>query len=292
MTGRESILSIHHSSFIIHHFPMEDIKMTKPIDNPDVSSLTDDEMLNILRQVQAGALSVEQAEGLLGERFSQREAQGLKEVAPGGQEFSAPLGKSANGKLIFERGAAYLTLRGEPLLGQLFRAHFGEHHVPIVRVNGGAVTVRYRDYGFGLLNWLRYGFNPPRSDMSLNAEIPWQIDLHSGVAQSRLDLQTIKLRSISLHGGGSDVELRLGEPEGRVSLDFLGGVNNIKILRPASVAVRLELHGGAANLALDNQKFGAIGGSTTLETPNRQEATTQYVITINGGAHNFSVATL
>jgi hypothetical protein len=249
-------------------------------------------MLNILRQVQAGALSVEEAEGLLGERYGQRESRELKEVAPGGQEFSAPLGKTANGKLIFERGAAHLTLRGEPLAGQLFTAHFGEQHVPIVRVNGGTVTVRYRDYGFGLLNWLRYGFNSPSGEMSLNAEIPWQIELHGGVARSRLDLQTIKLRGLTLHGGGSDVVVSLGEPEGLASLEFHGGVNNIKILRPASVAVRLEIHGGAVNLGLDNQKLGAIGGSTTLETPNRHEATAQYAIAIHGGAHNFSVATL
>jgi hypothetical protein len=271
---------------------MEDITMTKPIDNPEVSSLTDDEMLNILRQVQAGALSVEQAEGLLGEKFGRREPQGLKEISPGGQEFSAPLGKTANGKLIFERGAAYLTLRGEPLPGQLFTAHFGERHVPIVRVNGGKVTVRYRDYGFGLLNWLRYGFNPPGGEMSLNTGIPWQIELHGGVARSRLDLQTLKLRSLALHGGGTDIELSLGEPEGLASLEFHSGVNNLKILRPASVAVCLEVHGGAVNLALDNQNLGAIGGSTTLETPNKQEATAQYTIALHGGAHNFSVATL
>jgi hypothetical protein len=160
-----------------------------------------------------------------------------------------------------------------------------------VRVNGGTVTVRYRDYGFGLLNWLRYGFNSPEGEMSLNAEIPWQIDLHGGFARSRLDFQAIKLRGITLHGGGSDIVFSLGEPEGSVGIDIHGGVNNLKILRPASVAVRLELNGGAANLALDNQKFGALGGSTTLETPNRQAATAQYAITIHGGAHNFSVAT-
>jgi hypothetical protein len=218
--------------------------------------------------------------------------QGVLEVPPGGQEFSAPLGKTANGKLIFDRGAAYLSLRGASLPGQLFTAQFGERHIPIVRVNGGTVTVRYRDYGFGLLNWLRYGFNPPRSDMSLNAEIPWQIDLHGGVAHSRLDLQAIKLRGVSLHGGATEVELKLGEPEGTVRLDFHGGNNNIKILRPASVAVRLDLHGGAVNLALDHQKFGAIGGSTTLETPDSHTALSKYTISIHGGAHNFSVTTL
>lgn len=266
--------------------------MTKPINNSEVSSLADDEMLDILRRVQAGELSVAQAEALLAERPDESDSQEFEEVSPGGQQFSAPLGKTANGKLIFERGAAYLNLRGEPLPGQLFIAHFGERHVPIVRVNGGKVTVRYRDYGFGLLNWLRYGFNPPGGEMSLNAGIPWQIELHSGVAHSRLDLQTIKLRGLAFHGGATEVELRLGEPNGQVEIEFHGGVSNLKILRPASVAVGLDIHGGAVNLALDNQKFSAIGGSMHLETPDKQEAIARYTIALHGGAHNFSVATL
>ncbi len=264
---------------------------TKPIDNPDIASLTDDEILNILRRVQSGELSAEQAEQLLGAVSGGREEQGPTDVALDSQDFSAPLGKTANGKLIFERGAAGLTLRGEPLPGQLFTAHF-ERHVPVVRVNGGTITVRYRDFSFGLLNWLRYGFNPPRSDMTLNADIPWQIEIRSGIAQSRLDLRLIKLRGVILNSGASDVELMLGEPNGVVNLDFNSGVHNISILRPATVAVRLTIHGGAANLILDSQKFSAIGGMTTLETPNSQEAPAHYAITINGGAHNFKVATL
>jgi hypothetical protein len=269
---------------------------THPIDTPEVVSPTDDEMLNILRQVQSGELSVEQAEQLLaaasGEREEQKqEEQRPIEVAYDSQSFSAPLGKTANGKLVFERGAVGLTLHGEQLPGQLFRAYF-ERHTPIVRVNGGAVTVRYRDFGFGLLNWLRYGLNSPRSDVALNAGIPWQIKIHNGIAQSHLDLHPIKLRRATIHGGVSDVEVRLSEPDGVVYLDCHGGVHNFSILRPASVAVRLIVHGGATNLALDSQKFGAVGGRTTLETPNSQEATHHYVITIHGGAHNFKVATL
>jgi hypothetical protein len=248
-------------------------------------------MLNILRRVQSGELSVEQAEQLLGAASSGREEQGPDRIALDYQDFSAPLGKTANGKLIFERGVAGLSVRSEQLPGQLFTAHF-ERHVPVVRVNGGTVTVRYRDFGFGLLNWLRYGFNPPRGQVTLNAGIPWQIDIHGGIAQSRLDLHPVKLRGITIHSGASDVELRLGEPNGLVSFNFHSGVNNITILRPATVAVRLTVHSSAANLTLDNQRFGAVAGTATLETPNSQEASHCYVITVHGGANNFKVATL
>lgn len=262
---------------------------TNPVDDPNVAPLTDNEMLDILRQVQSGELSVEQAEALLGAAAGRREEPGSAEFAS--QNFSAPLGKTANGKLVFERGAAGLTMRGEALAGQLFTAHF-ERHVPVVRVNGGAVTVRYRDFGFGLLNWLRYGFNPPRGRVTLNADIPWQVEIHSGLAQSHLDLSSIKVRKITIHSGISDVELMLGEPTETVTVDCHGGVNNFKILRPATVAVRLTVHGGAANLALDQQALGAVGGMTSLETSNFKTAPAHYTINVHGGANNFKVATL
>ena len=260
-----------------------------PIDNPELTSLTDEEILNILRRVQSGELSPEEAEQLLAAAASPAEAPESDNGPLDSQDFSAPLGKSANGKLIFERGAAGLTLRGEPLADHLFTAHF-EHHVPIVRVNGGTVTIRYRDFGFGLLNWLRYGLKPTRGHVTLNADIPWQIDLNGGVANSQLDLRLVKLRGYTLNGGANNVKLMLGQPQGVTSVDFTSGVNNIKILRPADVAVGLTIHGGAAAIALDNQKFGAIGGTATLETPNSQVSPDRYLINVYGGANNFKVA--
>ncbi|MBE7555991.1 MAG: hypothetical protein HS126_33470 [Anaerolineales bacterium] len=265
--------------------------MTDPIDTSYVTTLTDDEMLDILRQVQSGELSVEQAERLLGATHHGHEDQAPSDTGLAGQTFSAPLGKTANGKLVFERGAAGLYLHGEALSGQLFTARF-ERHVPVVRVNGGTVTVRYRDFGFGLLNWLRYGFNPPQSEMTLNADIPWQLDIHSGIAQSCLDLRSIRLRKLTIHNGVSDVKLILGEPNDIVRLDCHGGVHNLIVLRPAPVAVQLTVHGGATSLGLDNQKLGAIGGITTLETANIKTALCRYVINVHGGANNFKVGAL
>jgi hypothetical protein len=248
-------------------------------------------MLDILRRVQSAELSVEQAEELLDAGSGQAGESELTGLVLDSQNFSAPLGKTANGKLVFERGAAGLNLHGESLPGQLFMAYF-ERHVPIVRVNGGAITVRYRDFGFGLLNWLPYGFNPPRSDMTLNSDIPWQIDIHSGIAQSGLDVRQVKLRRVTIHNGVSEVKLILGEPNGVVKLDCHGGVHNFIILRPVTIAVRLAVHGGAANLTLDSQTFGTLSGVTALETPNLQATSSYYVINVHGGANNFRVATL
>jgi hypothetical protein len=262
-----------------------------PVDNPELARPAEAEMLDILHRVQSGELSVDEAEQLLDAAADEPEARVLNDRRPDGQDFSAPLGKTANGKLVFERGTAGLTVQGASLPGQLFTAHF-ERHVPVVRVNGGTVTVRYRHFGFGLLNWLRYGFGPPRGKVTLNADIPWQVVLHGGVDQAHLDLRPVTLRGVTLSGGVTDVELKLGEPTGVVSLDFTGGVNNLRILRPAAVAVRLTVQGGAAKLALDSQELGAVGGRATLETPNNQDSPHNYTITVGGGAHNIRIAPL
>jgi hypothetical protein len=264
---------------------------SNPIDNPAVTPLTDDEMLDILRRVQAGELSVEQAEALLSGAVGGREEPEPATADFTSQNFSGPLGKTTHGKLVFERGAAGLTLRGEALAGQLFTAHF-ERHVPVVRVNGGTVTVRYRNFGFGLLNWLRYGFNPPRGQMTLNAGIPWQLEIHAGLAQSYLDLGSVKLRKFTVHSGVSEVDLILDEPTENVTVTCHGGVNNLKILRPAAVPVCLTVHGGASNLALDRQALGAVGGMTTLESAHFKTTSGCYTINVHGGANNFKVAAL
>ncbi|MFN8456884.1 MAG: hypothetical protein U0401_19835 [Anaerolineae bacterium] len=308
--------------------------MTNPINSMDdasAASQADDEMLDILRRVQSGELSVEQAEQLLNALPGKYEEAEPFRTEPDGQTFSAPLGKTANGKLIFQRGAVGLTVQGESLPGQLFKAFF-EHHVPVVRVNGGTVTVRYRDFHFGFFNRSRhddrvpfdmggfrpdlgqrrpergfaperdprraesrfkrgfpFNFNKPQSSITLNAGIPWEIDLHGGVTHSYLDLRQIKLREISLHDGINDVELTLGEPNGIVQVNFNSGVNSVKILRPPHIPVRLTAHGGVARLTLDNQELGAVGGKIALETPNIHQATAYYAVNVSGGANNFTV---
>ncbi len=49
------------------------------------------------------------------------------------------------------------------------------------------------------------------------------------------------------------------------------------------------MRGGASKLTLDDQRFGAIGGETRLESPDCAGATDRYEITITGGASNVAI---
>jgi hypothetical protein len=49
--------------------------------------------------------------------------------------------------------------------------------------------------------------------------------------------------------------------------------------------------GGASKLALDDQRLGAVGGETILESGSYTGATDRYEITVSGGADNVSVLT-
>ena len=63
----------------------------------------------------------------------------------------------------------------------------------------------------------------------------------------------------------------------------------VTIHRPAGVAARLSVGRGASKLAFDEQRFGAIGGKTRLQTSDYDGATDRYDVEVTGGASKLSV---
>jgi len=59
--------------------------------------------------------------------------------------------------------------------------------------------------------------------------------------------------------------------------------------RPARVAARIQIGGGASKLGLDRQYLGAIGGPIQLETPDYATAGDRYELDIRGGASRVTV---
>lgn len=196
------------------------------------------------------------------------------------QRFDAPLGEARDGRLIFASGAAGVTLRGGKLGAQLYRAHFSRH-IPDVGIDGGAITVRYRHVPF--LNWLVF-LREPLAAVTLNAALPWTIELRGGVSKLDADLRGVELRSFDVGGGASDVRLTLPRPLGMVPIRIAGGASDITISRPPGVAVRLQTRDGVSSIALDERRLGVAGGETDLETPGANEADGGYAISIGGGA--------
>jgi DNA-binding MarR family transcriptional regulator len=214
------------------------------------------------------------------------EATAIREAPPSGSgsptQHAAPLGGLERARLLFRSGANELRVKGSPDLADLYQAKF-EGPVPKVRLRDGTVTVQYQGRG------LPWDWRKRNADITLNASIPWDIELIGGASKLNGELQAIDLRSFELTGGIDQFRLRLGQPEGDVPIRLTGGANEFRIDRPVGAAVRLRLTGGAGGVEFDRQRLGAVGGNTILESANAAGATSRYAIELTGGASHIVV---
>jgi hypothetical protein len=203
-------------------------------------------------------------------------------------EFVAPLAGATRGRLEFVRGASLVTIGASAAMPDLCRAYF-EGPAPRVMVRDGAVSVQYRR--LSLAEWARYALLWGRhaAEITLNAAIPWQIEIRGGVSKFSADLREIRLTSFEVRGGASEVVALLPPPSGSVAVRIGGGASNVTLRRPAGAAVGVQVRGGASKLTFDEQHFGAIGGGVRLATPGYSSAADRYEISIAGGASRLTV---
>ncbi|AKU92180.1 MarR family winged helix-turn-helix transcriptional regulator [Vulgatibacter incomptus] len=197
---------------------------------------------------------------------------------------SAPLASATSGRLAFVSGASNLKIHADAGKDELYRAQF-QGREPTVRCHGGEVRVEYSR--FSLFDLRKLG-----ARIALNASIPWALELGGGLARCEADLRDLAVESIRVSGGVHHLSLDLGAPSGAVPIAITGGAVKVTIRRPAGVAVGLRVQGGAAKVALDAMYFGAIGGSSRMESPDYQGAADRYEIEVSGGASGFTVETL
>ena len=196
--------------------------------------------------------------------------------------FATPLGSLESGRLVFANGTSRLTLRADSGMDDLYRASF-EGTAPKVEVQDRTVTLR-RSRRFQL-------FDSPRhsEEVTLNAAVPWEVEVRGGAARIEADLTGLELSSFVLKGGISDLTLTLPEPSGVVPIRLSGGAAKASIRRPAWVEARLSVNGGASKLTFDEQSFDALGGKVRLQSPGYDEATGRYEIEVSGGASELTV---
>jgi len=199
-------------------------------------------------------------------------------------ESSAPLGSAAAGRLEFTKGAAKVSLRGDPALTELYRARF-VGPVPEITVTGGTIVVQQRRR-FRPFDW-----RAQSADFALSTAVPWDISLRGGLWKLAADLTALRLSSLEVGGGASDIDVRLPAPEGTVPVRVSGGASKVTLRRPKGTEARAEVSGGASQLAFDDQRLGAIGGRTVLASSGFAEAADRYEIRFTGGASQVVVTT-
>ncbi|MBA2715115.1 MAG: MarR family transcriptional regulator [Rubrobacteraceae bacterium] len=202
-----------------------------------------------------------------------------------GGEFSASLGAVETGRLVFANGASRLVLRADAGMDGLYRASF-EGPAPKVKVEGGAVTFRYRQRFGGLFDW-----RDRSGEVRLNPAIPWRIEVRGGAFEVAAELGGLDLAGLEIRGGASTFRVNLPEPSGTVPVRISGGASEIVIRRPPYVAARVRLKGWASQLTFDDESFSSMGSDVRLQSPGYEDATRRYDVEISGSASDVALTT-
>jgi hypothetical protein len=208
----------------------------------------------------------------------------LRDVASDEQASAVPASASSAGidraTLRFTRGVARLEVDAVRDLGELYRASW-HGAAPAVRWHDGVLNVQYRRSPFA---HFRTG-----GALTIDAGPRWTVEVNGGVAHAVFDLRDTRVESLTINGGASSVDIHLPAPDGRLELRVNGGTNAVTITRPAGVPARARVKGGAANLVLDAQRLGAVGGGTDLRSDGYERATDSVDVQVRGGARSLSI---
>ena len=220
------------------------------------------------------------------EQITREEATSLREDRGSDtstSEHAAPVGGLHRARLQFKSGANELLIQGSESIEDLYRAKF-EGQVPQVRVRDGVVIVQHK----GRFQW---DWRDRRADFTLNASLPWDIEVIGGGNKIQGKLTAIDLRSFEMTGGVHQLRLTLGRPTGDVPIRLIGGAHQVRIERPAGAAVRLELTDGAAGIKFDDQTLlvAGTGGGAVFESKGASGAADRYLIEIKGGVSRITV---
>jgi len=233
------------------------------------------------------------------------EAGRLRVAARGGMvgdTYTAPLGSVERGRLIFGSGAARFAIGGSALgqqvrvvaegaasrlrLGavggsdELVRATFAGPP-PDVRHADGVVTMRYSRRLLDARSRL--------ADVTLNAGLPWSIDVEGGVTDLDGDLRSVRLSGLTIHGGANHVRVRLGRPDASARAILDGGASTIRFDRPKGVATALQVRGGASRLRFDGRLVKTTGNTFRVQTKGFADAAERYEIEVSGGVSELTI---
>lgn len=172
--------------------------------------------------------------------------------------------------------ARRLTVKADPSLTELYDT-YSEGQPPDVVASDGVVRVLHTR-----------GRKP--ATVALNAGVPWEIEIHGGASQLSADLRGLQLRSLSIRGGISGLDIVLPLPSGTVPIELRGGSSKLTLHRPAEASARLAVRGGISRLTFDQKPFRSAT-ELTVQSPGYDRASDRYDIVLRGGASKIAIDT-
>lgn len=159
---------------------------------------------------------------------------------------------------------------------------------PRLRVVAGEIVLSWRvSFGDWLRRALRSCNHDVA--IVLHPAVEWTLAIDGGLSHFELDLSAGTVARIDIGGGCSNVRFELPLPRTAVPIRIAGGASRLVVQRPAETGVALAASGGMAALRLDDQRFDAIGGSARLVAPNLEPGAPGYELQIHGGAADLAI---
>jgi len=207
----------------------------------------------------------------------------LRQQAPARHELEAPLSGAQVGRLVLAPGVGGVTLAADAAMPELYRAQV-EGTAPIIEVQDGTVTVRARRTPL-------FGWGHRSLGLTLNAAIPWDVEVNQGAVGLTANLQALQLRSFTVQGGASRLDINVGMPAGAVPISIRGGASRVTIRRPRGVPVEVRIRGGVSRISIDGKSMGSAGGNIQWRVPDTPAAASgdHYRIEVLGGVSRLTI---
>jgi hypothetical protein len=208
---------------------------------------------------------------------------------PGGTHtitFSEPRGQLKQAGMELDVGASSLNVQGgsTSVINDLFQAQItytGPAPTERVDLHNPARIVIQQNGQFGFFG----GHQSIHIDIQLNAEVRWDLAIHSGASQDRYLLSTFEVGSMEIDTGASTEDIDLPYPSGTVPVTINGGALTVHLHRPSGTAASVKVSGGAVRLDFDGDVTSAVG-SVSHSTEIAGDMTQ---VSVNGGTCNVTM---
>ena len=185
-----------------------------------------------------------------------------------------PLEGAADAVVRIKFGAGRLTT-GRAAPGNLVDGRFdgGARH----RREGANRVELGQDFAYGV-PWLDHG-----SDwfVGLTAEVPLDLRVETGASRAFLDLADLRVRSLDIKTGASDVRVMLPRAAGATTVKAEAGAAALVIEVPQSVAARIRSRVALGSSQIDEARFPRLGD--TYQSADYGTAENRADIDVHGG---------
>lgn len=138
-----------------------------------------------------------------------------------------------------------------------------------------------------------YAFNTKFDHMycflELHEDVAWKMDLKLGAAKADLNLTDLIVSELDLDVGAADLKLSLGDKSNLGEVKINAGASNLEIYLPKNAGLRIKLESALSSNNIES--LGLIKKDDYLESPDFENKTNKYILTVKMGVGNLKFHT-